>query len=482
MRFLPSPALPLLIAVALLGVADAGAATVCRTNGSGLNLRSSGSIHANRRATLPAGSSFEVIGRSSNGSWLRVNAGGRTGWVHASYTCGPGAGASGVRRPSSGGGYSLATGPSVAGGASVAGSSSNTGSSTAGASSASGAFDPSRDALSAGGDASSDSLVANGDASSTAVGANGEAPAPANGPGVTASPAECAANVRQPAFDPLAGIDRYCESCVASRLESLGLTIADLTRVQGSVDRVEDTLGAFLGAVETGSRTPRYESITVDSGGLTYGFYQADRRSGELSKLLKRYVELAQPTNETRAISRYADQLANGRGAGLDRNREFHGLLKRAANDPAMQRAQTEFFRSHHLEPSLAKAAALGLRSPLGVSLYLDIQVNGGINSIVATAKRQVPRVQTAADEARFIRALIDARDARYRRLARNGMRKYLDGWLSRNGDFRRLLNAGNLDLVGNVPVHSKGFALCGGTPADAAAFRAHMTSLAANS
>lgn len=395
MRFLLSL---LLVLVAV----PAGAASICKTNGSGLNLRSSGSIHARRQATLPAGSSFDVVGRSSNGQWLRVNAGGRTGWVYGGYVCGP---------------ASSSNGPT-----SIAGS-------------------------------------------------------------AGASAAECAAPRPEPAaIDPLEGVDPFCESCVASRLESFGRMLDDAARQQAGVSRVQDTLAAVLAAEETGSRTPDYQQITVDSGGITYGAYQADRRSGELAKLLREYVKNATPSAETRALARHADMLAGGKGAALDRSSELKRLLRNAGNDPVMQKAQTDFFRSHHLEPALAKAAAAGIRSPLGASIWLDLTVNGGLDAVVAAARRAVPRVQTPVDEARFLKAMIDARERRYRNLASNGMRKYLPGWLSRNADFRKLLAAGNLDLTGNVPLPAKGFSLCGGSTTDAAAFRSWMGSLARTS
>jgi chitosanase len=253
----------------------------------------------------------------------------------------------------------------------------------------------------------------------------------------------------------------------------------DAARQQAGVSRVQDTLAAVLAAEETGSRTPDYQQITVDSGGITYGAYQADRRSGELAKLIREYVRNATPTAETRALARHADALEGGRGAALDRSSELKRLLRNAGNDPVMQQAQTGFFRAHHLEPALAKAAAAGIRSPLGASVWLDLTVNGGLDSVVAAARRVVPRIVTPADEARFIKAMIDARERRYRNLAANGMRKYLPGWLSRNNDFRKLLAAGNLDLAGNVPLPAKGFAICGGSTTDAAAFRSWMASLA---
>ena len=58
------------------------AETVCRTVGSGLNVRSSPSIHSRRAAGLTEGTSFTSLGLSRNGAWMQVRmANGRTGWV-----------------------------------------------------------------------------------------------------------------------------------------------------------------------------------------------------------------------------------------------------------------------------------------------------------------------------------------------------------------------------------------------------------------
>jgi uncharacterized protein YraI len=56
---------------------------------SGLNLRTGPSLHSRVKDVLSDGSNFgKVLGDSANGKWLKVRAGGQTGWVFRGYTCG----------------------------------------------------------------------------------------------------------------------------------------------------------------------------------------------------------------------------------------------------------------------------------------------------------------------------------------------------------------------------------------------------------
>lgn len=274
------------------------------------------------------------------------------------------------------------------------------------------------------------------------------------------------------------GLDPWCSSCISSRLESLGGTLAQAAETTDAIARVENTISALLRAEETGAKAPDWNHITVDSGGLTYGAFQADRKSGELAAMLRRY--LADPdARHARSMGPYVRALSRGE-RWPDGSADFKRILRAAGSDPAMQRAQSDYFREHHLRPGMADAAEAGLRSPLGAALWLDLKVNGGLDSVVADARRRVGSIRTPGDETRFIRAMLDAREARYRALARKSShRAYLQGWLSRNGDFRRLLDAGQQDLAGEVRVASKGFSICGGSREDARAFERNQGAVA---
>ena len=108
---------------------------VCKTGGSGLNVRSSPSIHGRRIGGFSEGARFEMTGLSNSGTWVKVRVNGRTGWVSRDYVCG-GSGSSGASS-SGGGGGAAAGGGSGAG----AGSHADAGTGDDGGENAAGASD-----------------------------------------------------------------------------------------------------------------------------------------------------------------------------------------------------------------------------------------------------------------------------------------------------------------------------------------------------
>lgn len=110
------------IVVLLPLAAFAETRTVCKTGGSGLNIRSAPSIHAGRSGGISEGSDFQMLGLSRNGAWVKVKAGGRTGWVSRNYVCNAGSNGSGSANAggssrsgsSNGGGSGRSSGSTVA--------------------------------------------------------------------------------------------------------------------------------------------------------------------------------------------------------------------------------------------------------------------------------------------------------------------------------------------------------------------------------
>ena len=94
--------------------ASAESRTVCNAR-SGLNIRSSPSIHGGRIGGLSNGTRFEMLGTSRSGAWVKVRANGRTGWVSRQYVCGGGGGGAGSGSPSSGSGSGSAAATSGSG-------------------------------------------------------------------------------------------------------------------------------------------------------------------------------------------------------------------------------------------------------------------------------------------------------------------------------------------------------------------------------
>ena len=113
-------------------LAHAETRTVCRTGNSGLNIRNSPSIHSGRSGGLSEGTSFQMIGTSANGQWVKVRVNGRNGWVNRNYVCGGGSSSSGSGSSASNGGGS-GSGSGSNGGNTSGGDSPSTGGDDAGA-------------------------------------------------------------------------------------------------------------------------------------------------------------------------------------------------------------------------------------------------------------------------------------------------------------------------------------------------------------
>lgn len=112
--------------VVLLPVAAfAETRTVCKTGGSGLNIRSAPSIHSRRSGGLVEGADFDMLGLSRNGAWVKVRSGRRIGWVSRAYVCNGGGGGSNGGGSGSGGTSVAGSGGSSSGSAASPGAASN---------------------------------------------------------------------------------------------------------------------------------------------------------------------------------------------------------------------------------------------------------------------------------------------------------------------------------------------------------------------
>ena len=272
----------------------------------------------------------------------------------------------------------------------------------------------------------------------------------------------------------IAETSAWCPTCAKGALEEIDASMGEAAALNDGVETEVRTIAAMVRSEESGSAKPDYASITTDDGGLTYGAYQFDSNSGELRQLINRYI--AKGGQYSDALSGYASQMARGRHPN---DSTLRGILRQAASDPIMQQSQDDLFTDIHIKPSMQKAADLGIRSPMGVALYIDIQTNGGIDSVVRSARSRVGSIRSAGDETRFINAMLDARDARYRHLARHGYGRYLNGWLARNKDFRSAFAKNDLGLSGKIRLPHIGESFCGGDHQDARAFGLYMASIA---
>jgi len=169
------------------------------------------------------------------------------------------------------------------------------------------------------------------------------------------------------------------------------------------------TAQAIVNIFETGRPHGDYGCVTVlqgDTGHLTYGRSQTTLGSGNLALLLAAYCE---------AGGAFAEDLApwlprfEKRDVSLDHSEGVKDLLRQAGDDPVMRATQDAFFDRAYWQPALRRAAALGLRTALGVAVVYDSIVHGSYGRI---RDRTTRKVGTCAEvgERTWIKAYVKER------------------------------------------------------------------------
>ena len=351
--------------------------------------------------------------------------------------------------------------PSTSTGASSTASSSSTGSVTTGKNPSSTQNDPS----------------SNDSPSSVASSSTGSAPAsgtplksPSSGSPADGSSCELSKTKLPSVLD---GTNAYCPTCVKGALDKLGDGVTQANTLAAGAMRERDTIEQIVKIEETGVASGDYGAISSDGAKMEYGAYQFSRASGQLQGVLRSYIQMegADPKS-VGVLKSYLHTLESG--APLTGDHVFTDALRQAAKDPMMKKAQDAYFERTYLIPAVADASKMGLRSPLAAAVLVDLKTNGGYDSVVAAAKKAVPTIASADDEKKFIGALLDARDARYKALAAKAdLGRYLKTWMARDKDFRDILASGNTDLSGEVKLANGSF--CGGNGDDSRAFSLFM-------
>ncbi|HYD36005.1 MAG TPA: hypothetical protein VEA60_00205 [Allosphingosinicella sp.] len=182
----------------------------------------------------------------------------------------------------------------------------------------------------------------------------------------------------------------------------------DMAVLSSTFSRPQRT--ALRGLVARAESSDRYDMALRGAGGdIYYGLGSASAKTGELSDIVTRYCR--DPEAIRRELCR--DPRALTRGVS---DRQF-ALLKAAAAEPAMQRAQEA-----HFERSLARTATqtsplitrLGLQLPLSKATVVDIARQMGpvsADRMAATASRQLGGSPAdGKDEKAWVKALLAAR------------------------------------------------------------------------
>jgi chitosanase len=138
------------------------------------------------------------------------------------------------------------------------------------------------------------------------------------------------------------------------------------------------TCKAIVNLFETSSVVGRYGQVTVlagDTGQLTFGRSQTTLASGNLARLVARYVD--NPAARLAARLRpYLGRLA-ARDVALNDDEHLKNLLRATADDPIMRDVQDSFFHDTYWKPAELACRRLGIHLALGVAIVYDSHVHG---------------------------------------------------------------------------------------------------------
>lgn len=215
-----------------------------------------------------------------------------------------------------------------------------------------------------------------------------------------------------------------------------------------SLERNRDLAFRITGIFEGG----RYGSVqTIDDGVVSYGRHQATLRSGALESVLERYLSSASgPIAED--LREYLPAVRR-KDAALRGDEYFLSLLRSAAAEAPMQRAQDDELTSSYWIPALLRAGQSGRESPLTLAVFFDTNVQGGLNTILSRTESLLDG--TSVTEAEFLRVFLDQRRSFLHSVAERKRAAGLDTQAEmlgrsaevRIGAFEALLESGNLML-----------------------------------
>lgn len=161
------------------------------------------------------------------------------------------------------------------------------------------------------------------------------------------------------------------------------------------------TAQAIVNLFETDAVRGRPGLVSVipgDTGHLSFGRSQTTLGSGNLPRLLARYC--AHPG--ARLASPLRPHLARfeARDTSLDSDLQIHNLLRASADDLVMRDLQDAFFDEVYWVPALRSAQALGIGSPLGVTVVYDSKVHGSWEMLRVRTEAGHGRLDTIGETA----------------------------------------------------------------------------------
>ncbi len=228
----------------------------------------------------------------------------------------------------------------------------------------------------------------------------------------------------------------------------------------------EESANDITGIFENGQ--PDYCALSDnpgDLGKLSYGKHQASETSGNLRDMLQRYSDSPDPAPNAALKQQMDEQLGNFSDDGKSydgtaaQRASLKKLLKNACKDPAMQKAQDDFFREKFWDPAVDKAGEYGVKTSLGKAIYYDMQIQGpGLvdgfsrralknwsqeNGVKPLATACQPDDPNGPDEKTFLYLVDDER----RKNMQNSSNAVYKSTTYRPDDLDHLLDQDNMDL-----------------------------------
>lgn len=155
-----------------------------------------------------------------------------------------------------------------------------------------------------------------------------------------------------------------------------------------------EKIEAVVGYFETDSKTGygKVTSVSGDKGQLTYGKHQTTMPTGNLYLLIRAYLD--EPMAQHKELENWLRDLKNA-NPKLNTDKALHEVLRKAGDDPVMQKVQDEFFDQKYWQPALRWANKNGFETPLALVVIYDSFIQSG--QILPFLRRRFPALPPAA-------------------------------------------------------------------------------------
>lgn len=202
-----------------------------------------------------------------------------------------------------------------------------------------------------------------------------------------------------------------------------------------------------------------------DGRGFTAGRAGFTTSSDEVYELASSYARL-KPGNMLEPYLPRLKELSSEGSSSTSGLHGFPGAWEKASSDPAFRKLQDEMVRERFLEPSLALARKLGLKTPLARAALYDTIIQHGnaddpdsLPSLVAkTSSTMHGSPAQGVDERLWLAAFLKIRRACLAHATEPETRHEWAASVDRCEAFQAMVEAGNFDLKGPILVETRHF------------------------